>query len=52
MHLERGVKRQARTLKLGVIRLSDRANGDLERARALVENDLDGVDWLKQDRLL
>ena len=42
-----GAKHQLRTLKLGVIRLADRAGGDLERARALVEGDLLGVDWLR-----
>jgi len=36
----------ARTLPLGVIRLADRAEGDLVRARALTEADLAGVPWL------
>ena len=36
----------ARTLPLGVIRLADRAEGDLVRARALAEADLAGVPWL------
>ena len=39
---------QAQTLPLGVIRLADRAEGDLARARALVEADLSGVPWLFQ----
>ena len=47
IRLEDGRKRQAQTLKLGVIRLSDRAGGSLETARAIVEDDLMGVDWLK-----
>ncbi|GBQ16001.1 Ppx/GppA family phosphatase [Swaminathania salitolerans] len=34
------------TRPLGVIRLSDRAGGDLKRARELVEGDLDDVAWL------
>ena len=36
----------ARTLPLGVIRLADRAEGDLLRARALAEADLAAVPWL------
>ncbi len=36
----------AQTLPLGVIRLADRAEGDLVRARALAEADLAGVPWL------
>ncbi len=47
VRVQGGEKRRAQTLKLGVIRLSDRAGGDLERARALVEQDLGGVDWLR-----
>lgn len=47
VRVQGGEKRRAQTLKLGVIRLSDRAGGDLERARLLVEQDLLGVDWLK-----
>ena len=35
------------TLRLGVIRLADRAEGDLERARDLADADLDGVPWLR-----
>lgn len=34
------------TLRLGVIRLSERARGDLGRARAIVEAELDTVPWL------
>ena len=48
VRLADGIKKQAQTLKLGVIRLNDRAEGDLERARTLVEQDLMTVDWLKQ----
>ncbi len=38
----------ARTLPLGVIRLADRSEGDLERARTLVEADLATVNWLPE----
>ncbi len=41
-----GQATRAQTLPLGVIRLSDRAGGDLGRARAIVDADLAGVDWL------
>ncbi len=34
------------TLPLGVIRLSDRAGGDVSRARLIAEQDLAGVRWL------
>ena len=46
VRLERGVPTRARTLPLGVIRLSDRAGGDIARARQIVDEDLSGVDWL------
>ncbi len=38
----------AQTLPLGVIRLADRATGDLVRARAIAEADLKTVPWLFQ----
>jgi exopolyphosphatase/guanosine-5'-triphosphate,3'-diphosphate pyrophosphatase len=38
----------ARTLGLGVIRLSERAGGDVERARAIVDADLAAVPWLAE----
>ena len=41
-----GIRGEAKTLPLGVIRLSDRAGGDLVRARELAEADLQGVRWL------
>ncbi len=47
VRLEDGTKREAQTLRLGVIRLADRAVGDLERARQIVEQDLLTVDWLR-----
>ncbi len=34
------------TLRLGVIRLADRSEGNLERARDIADADLDGVKWL------
>jgi exopolyphosphatase/guanosine-5'-triphosphate,3'-diphosphate pyrophosphatase len=46
VRLNNGVAGPARTLPLGVIRLADRAEGDLVRARALAEADLAGVPWL------
>ncbi len=39
---------QARSLPLGVIRLGDRAEGDLARARLIADADLSGVTWLGQ----
>ncbi|WP_459773118.1 Ppx/GppA phosphatase family protein [Asaia astilbis] len=41
-----GRHHEACTRPLGVIRLSDRAEGDLKRAREVVEADLDDVAWL------
>jgi exopolyphosphatase/guanosine-5'-triphosphate,3'-diphosphate pyrophosphatase len=46
VRLDAGVRREGVTLRLGVIRLADRAAGDLVRARALAEADLAGVAWL------
>ena len=48
VQLSSGGVRAAQTLKLGVLRLSDRAGGDVVRARAIAEADLAGVDWLAQ----
>jgi len=46
--------RHAATLRLGVIRLADRAAGDIERARAIADADLAGLPWLSEgaDRTL
>ncbi len=48
VRVSQGRAAQAQTLPLGVIRLADRAEGDLVRARALAEQDLAGVPWLFQ----
>ena len=48
VQLAAGGVRAAQTLKLGVLRLSDRAGGDVVRARAIAEADLAGVGWLMQ----
>ncbi len=48
VRLDRGMPGPARTLSLGVIRLSDRADGDLARARTIVEADLATVPWLAE----
>ena len=50
VRLSRGVPGAGRTLPLGVIRLADRCNGDLVRARALAESDLAGVPWLGDEQ--
>jgi len=46
VHLAQGEMCAARTLPLGVIRLSDRAGGDVVRARAIAEETLETVGWL------
>jgi exopolyphosphatase/guanosine-5'-triphosphate,3'-diphosphate pyrophosphatase len=43
-----GARGPMQTLKLGVIRLAERAGGDPVRARAIVESDLQAVPWLGQ----
>ncbi len=48
VQLTAGARGQAQTLKLGVIRLSDRAGGDVVRARAIAEEAMDGVPWLAE----
>jgi exopolyphosphatase/guanosine-5'-triphosphate,3'-diphosphate pyrophosphatase len=48
VRLSGGQAGPARTLPLGVIRLADRAEGDLVRARALAEADLAVVPWLAE----
>lgn len=46
--LDAGRRGQSRTLKLGVLRLADRAGGDPARARAIAEADLAAVPWLSE----
>ena len=48
VRLAAGRAKEARTLGLGVIRLSDRAGGDMARARAVAEADLAEVPWLAE----
>lgn len=48
VQLQAGAMRNARTLPLGVLRLADRAAGDLIRARAIAEAALEGVPWLAE----
>jgi len=46
VRLDRAGVRHAATLRLGVIRLADRADGDLDRARDLADADLATLPWL------
>lgn len=46
VRLDRGRRTHARTLRLGVIRLAERAGGDTTRARAIAEADLAAEAWL------
>lgn len=46
VRLDHGQPGPAATLRLGVIRLAERAQGDTVRARAIVEADLASVPWL------
>jgi exopolyphosphatase/guanosine-5'-triphosphate,3'-diphosphate pyrophosphatase len=48
VRLQAGTARDMVTLPLGVIRLSDRAGGDVVRARAIAEATLEAVPWLGQ----
>jgi exopolyphosphatase/guanosine-5'-triphosphate,3'-diphosphate pyrophosphatase len=48
VRLQGGVPRAMTTLPLGVIRLSDRAGGDVVRARAIAEAALETVPWIGQ----
>ncbi len=48
VRLDRGQRGIARTLRLGVIRLSERADGDAVRARAIAEADLSAETWLPE----
>ncbi|GBQ37592.1 Ppx/GppA family phosphatase [Gluconacetobacter azotocaptans] len=46
IQLSGGQKRDACTLRLGVIRLSDRSGGDLQKARSIADADIAQVGWL------
>ena len=46
VRLATGSARAVQTLRLGVIRLAERAGGDVLRARAIAEAELVGVPWL------
>jgi exopolyphosphatase/guanosine-5'-triphosphate,3'-diphosphate pyrophosphatase len=48
VHLAAGQVRAARTLPLGVLRLSDRSGADPVRARAIAEEALETVPWLSE----
>ncbi len=48
VRLEAGMRKQAQTSRLGVIRLADRAAGDPIRARAIAEADLSELPWLAE----
>lgn len=48
VRLDHGQAREAATLRLGVIRLAERAGGDVVRARAIVDGDLARVPWLAE----
>jgi exopolyphosphatase/guanosine-5'-triphosphate,3'-diphosphate pyrophosphatase len=48
LRLQKGAAYGARTLSLGVLRLADRAGGDLVRARAIAESDLATIPWLPE----
>ncbi|NHO33555.1 Ppx/GppA family phosphatase [Acetobacter fallax] len=46
IHLDSDGRHDADTLALGVIRLSDRASGNVASAKAIADADLTGVQWL------
>ena len=46
VRLEHGHRGSAKTFPLGVIRLAERAGGDVAQARAIVEADLAGESWM------
>jgi exopolyphosphatase/guanosine-5'-triphosphate,3'-diphosphate pyrophosphatase len=48
VRLCRGVRGVTQTLRLGVLRLAERAGNDVVRARALTETELAGVPWLAE----
>ncbi len=48
LRLASGKRGFGRTLRLGVIRLSDRAEGDLARARTIADEDIGAQGWLSE----
>ncbi|MBB2201775.1 Ppx/GppA family phosphatase [Gluconacetobacter tumulisoli] len=50
IRLSGGQKMDACTLRLGVIRLNDRAGGDLQKARSIADADIAQVGWLDDMR--
>lgn len=48
VRLRGGVVEQAASLPIGTIRLCERADGDVAKARAIVERELARVPWLRQ----
>ncbi len=48
VRLDTGGVRHSATLRLGVIRLAERSEGDLARAREIAEDDLAALPWLNQ----
>ena len=48
VQIKQGIRGRAQTLKLGVIRLSDRAGGDVVRARGIAEAELSSLPWLAE----
>lgn len=48
VRIDHGARGAGVSLKLGVIRLADRAGGDLERARVVAEGDLDAAPGLRE----
>ncbi len=48
VELNNGTRGRAQTLKLGVIRLAERAGGDVIRARAIAEAELAELPWLAE----
>ncbi|HEY0184167.1 MAG TPA: Ppx/GppA family phosphatase [Rhodopila sp.] len=48
VRLVAGTRGPSQTLRLGVIRLAERSEGDPVRARAIAEEDLQGVPWLSE----
>ncbi|MGI4953083.1 MAG: hypothetical protein ACRYGM_14870 [Janthinobacterium lividum] len=48
VRLDGGGVRHAATLRLGVIRLSERSGGDMQRARSIAEDDLAELPWLQE----